>query len=57
MTKHDELINHSKNIIESAQKQVFLLTKAALKNLAIFTAKHLPWGLFLIKNFKATLLK
>ena len=33
------------------------MTKAVLKHFAIFTGKYLCWGLFLIKNFKAALLK
>ena len=36
--------------------QCFII-KAVLKNFAIFTGKCLCWGLFLIENFKATLLK
>ena len=34
-----------------------LKTKIVLKNFAIFTGKHLCWSVFLIKNFKANLLK
>ena len=33
------------------------ITKAVLKNFAIFTRKHLCWNLFAIKNLKSTLLK
>ena len=33
------------------------MTKAVLKNFAIFTGKYLCWSLFLVKNFKANLLK
>ena len=33
------------------------MTKAVLKNFAIFTGKYLCWSLFLVKNFKTNLLK
>ena len=33
------------------------MTKAVLKNFAIFTGKYLCWSLFLVKNFEANLLK
>ena len=38
------------------QPPVFV-TKAVLKNFALFTEKYLSYSLFLLKNFKATLLK
>ena len=54
----DELINYSKYIIGSGRKQPpGVCDKAVLKNFAIFTGKYLCWSLFLIKNFKAILLK
>ena len=34
-----------------------LITKAVLKNFAIFAGKYLCWSLFLIKNFRETFLK
>ena len=56
--ERDELINHSKyyNWVKS-KTTTGVITKPVLKNFAIFTGKYLCWSLFLIKNFKPTLLK
>ena len=57
---HDEnaLSSKSKYIIGSGLKQppMFYKKKLFSKNFEIFTGKYLCWSLFLIKNFKATLL-
>ena len=55
---HDQLTNHSKVCIGSGRKQPPVFNnKSCFKNFAIFTGKCICWSLFLIKNFKATLLK
>ena len=57
---HDENVMSSLIIIGSGRKQLsmfYCITKAVLKNFAIFPEKYMCWSLFLIKNFKATLLK
>ena len=56
--ERDELINHSKYIIGSGRKQPPLFyNKSFFKIFAIFTEKYPCWSVFVIKNFKATLIK
>ena len=53
-----ELSHHSKYIIDQLKRSHRCsITKAVLKNSTILTGKYLNWSFFLIKIFKADLLK